>query len=1027
MDFYNIENDIISFWQQYDLDTKIKLSRTSYKWEFLDGPPFVNGTPHYGHLLVSTIKDTMARYMSQKGFQISYQIGFDCHGLPLEQEAEKYVGKVQLTDTTKLSIFNDKCRDIISNCSEIWFQSLGRLGRQFDKSQTYYTSDFKYMESLWWAFKQLWDKKLIYCSKKVMPYSPLCETPLSNFEANSNYQDRTDISVFVKFNIIDSDESLLVWTTTPWSLFANQGICVNPDLNYQLIELQTKDSTHKLWICQDIVDKFCVGEFSSYTILKTVIGSSLLGIKYSPIFPLPHWTNYQVYCDNYVQSTSGTGIVHLAPLFGEDDMRVLKKYSYSDSDLPNIVDTQMKFIIHFDLGYTDIHSRFLIDTSTDICIFLKTKQLALKSEKIKHSYPYCWRTDHPLIYYATDAWFMNVQQIIPDIIEGNKQINWYPSYVGTERFANWIKDAPDWCLSRNRIWGTPIPVWCSDSDCICIGSVKELEQYTGKTFTDIHLDKIGDVTFTHNGKTYSRTFGVLDCWFESGMARISRFGFPDCQKYSQPVDFIAESLDQTRGWFYTLNVLSIALHNQPAFKNVIVSGLILASDGRKMSKRLSNYTNPDIVIQKYGADILRLYLLSSPATKAESFCFKDTDLTEITRKMLPYYNAHNLLNECITFSNTIFTNFSWFNDYILIKSTNKLDLWIINKFYEFSKNVYSHMEKLELAPIPNLIFKFIDSLTNFYIKLSRDRMKCQLTDIDCKQSLSTLFNVLKNTNILLAPFIPHIVEKLSINLHLMTGQHMSSYSSVHLQFIDIQPKPIDQSLLNGFYSITELFENVRTLRQQISKPIYYPLNRIILYTDSSDIINFTDVICSELNIKEMIVYDTSTITKVYKSNRSILGKIFKKDAHKISQLIDSGNISWEGCTPQYYTIDLVVDHKDHFIGSKFEYLDSLNTCNQAIVYLDTTTSHINDMEAEINNIRRQVNAIRKDMGLKIFNKVQIIFENSQYWACLDKDLIELLKNRLIATVTFQHSELFTDFKIINTFNGKQIKVIINPI
>jgi isoleucyl-tRNA synthetase len=702
--------------------------------------------------------------MSQKGYQISYQIGFDCHGLPLEQEAEKTVGKVSPNDSIeKLIEFNDQCRHIISNCSEVWYETLGRLGRQFDKSQTYHTANFSYMKSLWWAFKKLWDQDLIYCSKKVMPYSPLCETPLSNFEAGSNYQDRTDMSVYVKFQLENSDEKLLIWTTTPWSLFDNQGICVNPELTYCLVQIDSKDSTDKIWICEDVIEKFCVGELSSFLVIKKVIGVELKGLKYEPIFPIDEWNNYQVYTDTYVQSSTGTGLVHLAPMFGEDDMRVMKtnqKVSgFCDEHLPDfIIDSQVRFTKNWELGNSNIKGRFVMDTSTDIVIYLKNNKFALKSEKIKHSYPYCWRTDHPLVYLATDAWFMNVQKLIPDILENNKKINWYPSNVGTERFANWIKDAPDWCLSRNRVWGTPIPIWVSKSgQMICVGSVEELEKLCSgsQTFTDIHLDKIGNVIFELNGEKYYRTFGVLDCWFESGMAGLSRFGYPECTNKSYPVDFIAESLDQTRGWFYTLNVLSTALNNQPAFKNVIVSGLILAADGKKMSKRLGNYTNPNEIIKKFGVDVFRLYLIGSPASKAESFCFQDYDLTEITRKLLPYYNGHLLLNECINWASSTFGDISWISNQS-IKSTNKLDLWIQNKFMETSQQIYTHMEKLELTHVPKLIFKFIDQLTNLYVKLSRERIKGQLAETDCKESISTLWSILNKFNILLAPFVPHL-------------------------------------------------------------------------------------------------------------------------------------------------------------------------------------------------------------------------------------------------------------------------------
>jgi len=1016
MNFNTFEKEIIQYWACEDVTNKIKESRKeSPIWQFLDGPPFVNGTPHHGHLLVSAIKDTMVRYMSQKGYQITYQIGFDCHGLPLEQEAEKTIGKVSPNDNLeRLTEFNNQCRNIISNCSEVWYETLGRLGRQFDKSQTYKTCDLKFMESLWWAFKKLWDDGLIYQSKKVMPYSPKCETPLSNFEAGSNYQERTDISIYAKFKLVNSDEFLLIWTTTPWSLFANQGICVNGEFDYQLVELSTDNFTEKLWVAKDFVEKLFYDPKYSYQVMKTVKGSELVGLEYQPIFPVNNYNNYKVYADSYVQNTSGTGLVHLAPLFGDDDMRVMK---LPHLQLPDyLVDSQVKYTISYIVNNVDIKGMFVMDATTDIVIHLKNTNQAFKSEKIKHNYPYCWRTDYPLVYLATDAWFMNVQQIIPELIENNKQIHWYPSYVGTERFANWIKDSPDWCLSRNRVWGTPIPIWMNEhGDKMCIGSIKELEELTGNTFNDLHLDSLNSVEFTilenpDKGTmkgTFKRTFGVLDCWFESGMAGLSRFGYPECADKSYPVDFIAESLDQTRGWFYTLNVLSTALNHSPAFKKVIVSGLILAEDGKKMSKRLQNYTSPDAIIEKYGADIFRLYMIGSPAAKAESFCFKDSDLIEITRKIIPYYNAHLFSKECK------------FKYTTLVASNNQLDQWIRMKLIETNQYIYRHMENLELPSIPNHIYKFIDTLCNTFIKLSRDRLKGNISEIDHNESYSTLYYVLKDFNKLLVPFMPHLAEYFNKSL-----SYDENNESVHLQTIDINSifdYKLDINLLNGFYSVNEVLETVRNLRQQINKPIFYPLDKIELYTDSPSIVEYKNIICKELNIKNLIINSTETLNKTYRPNKGSLCKTFKKEANKYIALIEQGNVLWEGCLAEYYTFEYNLDPNIcDMVGTKFNYNNSDGYISQAVLYLSTNTSKDNDMEAEINNIRREINILRKEMNFKLSNKVQVIFEKNIFWDEIKPELIEILSKRLNVPIDFVDS--LVEYKIIETFTGTKLKV-----
>jgi isoleucyl-tRNA synthetase len=1014
MDFNTIEMEIISYWKEIDMMRCIDMkNKDGEKWEFLDGPPFVNGTPHMGHLLVSAIKDCFARYYMMRGYKVDHTIGFDCHGLPLEQEAEKVVGKVSSSDSMeKLQQFNDTCRSIISNCSDIWYDVLGRMGRMIDKDLTYHTSNPQYMESLWWAFKQLWDKNLIYRSKKVMPYSPLCETPLSNFEATSNYIERTDISVYVRFKIKNTNEYMLAWTTTPWSLFANQGIGVNSTLEYDLVQVNNMES---YW-----VEKYCVANVfkdTQYTVLCTKLGQELVGLEYEPIFNIHNYNNYKIYGAMYISAVTGTGVVHLAPMFGAEDMKVMKENGYTDNLLPvHIVDSMVRFTFNHD--HINTMGRFVIDTSTDVVVWLKKNGHAYRSEKIKHSYPHCWRTDSPLIYMATDAWFMNVRQIIPDLVDNNAKISWSPSYVGTERFANWIKDSPDWCLSRNRVWGTPIPVWVNtmdSSDMLCIGSIEELAQYTEKDtsyYTDLHIDRLdckGCAPFTYNGKTYTRTFGVLDCWFESGMAGISRFGYPMCKQVSYPVDFIAESVDQTRGWFYTLNVLSTALYNTMAFKKVNVSGLILAADGKKMSKRLQNYTTPDLLIKKYGADILRLYLVGSPAAKAESFCFKDSDLAEIGRKILPYYNAHILLLDCIKTSQEV-VNYNM--TYI---STNKLDLWICEKYMEFAQSMVTCVENVDITHIPNTIYRFIDVICNTYIKLSRDRLKNMLTPNDTYDAINTLQNILHKTNILLAPFIPHLAEYFNRILKLKNEQPILLHS---IDIDMIQSYELNRKILDGFESVSELLENVRNLRQQVAKPNYYPLDTINLYIDNMNIMEYQDVVCRELNARKLVTCDITMLPRKYQANKMLVGKKYKKEANNIVTQIENGDV--DGIDEELYSYQYMVDIKkeDNMIGTSFNYRENYSINKQAIVTIDKNRTKENDMEAEINNIRRNINAMRKDMGLKMYNKITIYFQNNEFWNNINVIYMETLSSRLSANIMFV-DRLEKSMEIV-THNGTKI-------
>lgn len=1005
MDFNKIELETLNHWDSINLKNRIKTSRlTCQKFNFLDGPPFVNGKPHHGHLLVSYIKDCFARYYSSLGYQLNYQIGFDCHGLPLEQEAEKIVGKVSSSDDiTRVKQFNETCRQIISNCSDVWFHTLNRIGRQFDRDLTYYTSNKNYMESLWWGFKELFNKGLIYQSKKVMPYSPQLETPLSNFEANQNYQEITDISIYVKFKLNEKifdfeNVNMIVWTTTPWSLIANQGLCVNKDIEYNLVK-----SREQLFICaQNVVKNL----FKECEILQTFLGSQLVGMTYQPILHMnQNPMGFKIYQDDYVKATTGTGIVHLAPIFGDDDMRVLNLHGYQISYLPNIIDSFVKIKDDMIFDSVNVKNMFIMDISPTIIQYLKNLNVLFKTEKIKHSYPFCWRTDKPLIYLAVDAWFLNVQAIKEQLLENNKMINWYPDYVGKLRFDNWIKEAPDWCLSRNRVWGTPIPIWISESGkMICIGSIQELEHLTNQTFSDIHIDSLYFTTITIDGEIYKRTPSVLDCWFESGMAGLSSLGYPQCVSSSYPVDFITESLDQTRGWFYTLNVLSTALNNKPAFKNVVVSGLILAEDGKKMSKRLQNYTAPNELIEKYGSDFIRMYLIGSPASHAESLCFKDEDIKEITKKCIPYINAFNMYSECLTFYNQQFSSID-----LNTKSNNILDVWLVNLTHKLACDIKHRMNSLEIYAIPNIIYNYWEHITNDYIKLSRDRLKNQDGQMEAQQAISTLYYALSKSIKIISPFMPFITEYLYNKLN-------HNGSSVHLDFYNYD-ETFDTNIISAFRNFNNIVEAVRQLRHTHSVQRLIPLNTMELYLndyvdENNGLAIFSKVLLKELNILNITFHNMDSLDKTFKPVNSIIGKTFKNEASNIKRLIESGDLSDSRITSDMYTFSYTPktcskDKMGVFVSESFH------------IYLDTELYPQIIKMAEIDSIRRLINMERKEMGLKMFNKIKIQFLKNDFWNSLEYEFTERIQKQLLADIEFVDS--IDKFKVIETLFNTQIQ------
>lgn len=733
--------------------------------------------PHYGHLLAGTIKDTVTRYAHQTGHYVSRRFGWDCHGLPVEYEIDKKLNITGRDMVLEMGIanYNAECRGIVSRYTKEWEKTVTRLGRWIDFENDYKTMDPEFMESVWWVFKTLFQKGLVYRGFKVMPYSTTCGTPLSNFEAGLNYKDVNDPAVVVSFPLVtDKTVNLIAWTTTPWTLPSNLALCVNPNLDY--VKIVDKTRENKIFILMEARLSQLFPEVSKadctddrraelYTVLERMKGKELVGLKYEPLFEYftatMKETAFRVIEDTYVTEDGGTGVVHQAPAFGEDDYRACINYKIIQKgvEIPCPVDANGRFTAEV----PEFKGRHVKEADNDICALLKSTGRLISKEVYHHSYPFCWRSDTPLIYKAVPSWFVAVETVKEKLINNNNQTYWVPSFVQEKRFHNWLADAKDWAISRNRFWGTPIPLWISDDleEMIAVGSVAELKELSGVTVTDLHKESIDHITIpSKQGRgTLRRVDEVFDCWFESGSMPYAQLHYPfenkDRFDKGFPADFIAEGLDQTRGWFYTLMVISTCLFDKPAFKNLIVNGLVLAADGKKMSKRLKNYPDPVEVINSYGADALRLYLINSPVVRAEVLKFTSDGVNDVVRGvLLPWYNAFRFFIQCVQRWEHI-TGTDFVPDVNKARaSTNDVDVWILAATMGLVKFVHEEMKAYRLYTVVPRLLNFIEELTNWYVRLNRDRLKGSMGDLDAIQGMNVLYEVLMVMTQIMSPFTP---------------------------------------------------------------------------------------------------------------------------------------------------------------------------------------------------------------------------------------------------------------------------------
>jgi isoleucyl-tRNA synthetase len=977
--FVEMEHDILAFWErEHTFERSLEQTRDARPYIFYDGPPFATGLPHHGHLVASTIKDIVPRYWTMQGRYVLRRFGWDCHGLPIEHEIDKQLGMAAHEAVQKLGIagYNDECRAIVQRYVKEWRYTITRLGRWIDFDHDYKTMDPWFMESVWWAFKQLWDKGLIYQGVKVMPVSTALGTPLSNFEATSNYHDVQDPAVTVLMPLRDEDASLAIWTTTPWTLPSNLAVCVGADIEYVLVE--DTQSGQRLYMAAARLDAY--GGDDRFTVLERLTGDALVGKAYDPVFPYFADQRSQgafvVVSDDYVTTESGTGLVHQAPAFGEDDYRILREHDISAFAAPVTVNGK------FTAQVTDFQGQHVKDADKDIIRHLKASGALYKQDVIDHSYPFCPRSDTPLIYLAVPSWFVNVTSIREKLMAANEQIRWVPDHIKHGRFGNWLEGAIDWAISRNRVWGTPLPIWINDEtgNMKCFGSIAELAEHTGVTVTDLHREHVDPLTFTVEGEsgTYRRISEVLDCWFESGSMPYAQLHYPfENEQMFQagfPAEFIAEGLDQTRGWFYTLTVLAAAIFDQPAFRNVIVNGMVMAQDGKKMSKRLRNYTPPDELMEKYGADALRLYLINSGLVRGEEQRFADSGVRDMTRRaLLPWYNAFSFLQTYAQID-------GWSPAARGASDDNVLDAWLISRLQTLKARIAEEMEAYRLYNVVPQLFDFIEDLTNWYIRLNRSRYWGEGNTPDKQAAYSTLYTALMELSKVMAPFTPFLSEYLYGQLATLTGA-AATPPSVHLcDYPKAEASRIRADLETAVDRMQQVILLGRQKREEMKIGLRTPLASLTVVSRDTALLDdmraLESYLADELNVRE-VRYDSDEsayIELVAKPNFKLLGKRLGKRMKSYQQAIRS--LSHEQISELQRNGRITLEDEE-FTTDEIEVLQQAkpgtNTVSNARIAVDLDCNLTPELirggyaREIVNRIQRS----RKELGLQVSDRIEV--------------------------------------------------------
>ena len=987
INFPEMEENILRFWEEDKTFEKSVINRDgAAEFVFYDGPPFANGTPHYGHIMVSYVKDAVARFQTMNGKKVERRLGWDCHGLPAEMSAEKQLGVSGRKQIEAYGIekFNNFCRTDVLKYSGIWVDMFRRIGRWVDFSHDYKTMNLPFMESVIHNFKELYDKGLVYEDYRVLPYSWAAETPLSNFEVNLGYQEKTDNAITVMFKL-ENGQKILVWTTTPWTLPSNLMLAVGKDIDYVVMNENGQDY---------IIAEARLGSYKKQlenaTQVRKIKGAELIGLSYEPMFPyfkhLKDKGAFKVLAGDFVSTEDGTGVVHIAPGFGQDDFEACRAY---DENFPIAcpVDEAGKFTAEV----PDYEGKQVFETNEPIMQWLKANGLLVKKEQYTHTYPFCWRTDTPLIYKAMSSWFVKVTDFRDDMVKNNQQINWIPGHIKDGRFGKWLEGARDWSISRNRFWGTPIPVWKSDNPKFpridVFGSLTELKEKTGTEITDLHKPYIDDVVYPNRHYPFENKE-----WFDKHF----------------PADFIVEAIDQTRGWFYTLTVLSTALHNKPAFKNCICTGLLMAEGGQKLSKRLKNYPDPNNILETIGSDALRWFLLSSPVLKGGNVAVdkEGKEIAKAARKaLIPMWNAYYFF--------TLYANAEGIKAKEISTSEDVLDNYILAKLKALGDTVRREMATYEIARACSEIEDFLEILNNWYIRRSRVRF----WDGSDLSAFNTLYTVLVNVAKIAAPLMPFMCE--------FVYKGLTGSESVHLtDFPDLSAISGNERLITQMDMVRAISSVAKAIREEHKLRNRLPLRRMTVAGDKADTLqDFADVLKDEVNVKQIeLKTDINDVAGRFLYLKTpLIGKrlgahmkdIMAKSKTNEWQQNSDGTLSIAGQTlfAEEYELRLVI--KDGMSGQALP-------DNTAVVILDTEIDAELEKEGIARDFVRMIQALRKSKDFDISDRIKLAYssENATVKTAIS-EYADYIKEQVLALEIAENGNLSTP--TIDELGGAEVR------